>query len=177
MLLTQTAFLGHVLDDVVKLILGDGYLRVAFDEAGGKVADGGQEHGKRLKQPHEDAQAPRNGERDGFTVLFRNALRQHFAGEEYHEGRDEGADRDCSTDVAAACGNKLRHGYGDDRCGADVNDVGAYEDRGYCTVEVIKHPKGFLCTTVSAVGSGFDAHFRNGGYRGLRQSEICGKKK
>ena len=132
-LLAETAVLGHVLNDVVYLVLGDGYLGVGLHEAGRKVADGRQNCRYRPQNAHKKAQRTGHCQGQSLAVFFSNAFREHFAHEKDHDGHDYRAQSDGAQSPDAGDIDR------DDARRGDVHDVCTDKNTADGTVEVIQH--------------------------------------
>ena len=168
LLFVKAAFLGHVLDDIVQLVLGDRDLRVALGELRRAAADRRQQRRERREKLHQHAHRARAGEQQLFAVLLAQALRQHLA-EEKHD--DRGDDR-AEGDEAQSPAPRDRHGH--DRGDGDMYDVRTDQDRGDRAVEVIEQEQRVLRPRIAAFGRRFDLRARRGGHGRLGDGEIHG---
>ena len=166
LLLVQTARVGHVLHQIVELILGDGHLALAFGEPGGPLADGGQHHRHRGEKAHKKAQRTGGAQAEPLAVFFRNGLGEHLPYEEQYQRGGQGAPRH------GAHAPPVGHQQGDHRRGGQVGDIGADQDRGDGPVEVVQHPHGFFCPVVALLQPDPDTVAGHGGEGRLREGEI-----
>ena len=133
LLFVQAALLGHVLDDIVELILGDGDLRLARGQGGGAAPDQGQQGGEGPEQDHEEAQGPGGGLAEPLRILFGDALGQHLPGKEDHDSGHDGAHGHGAQPPET--GNR----HGDQGGRRDMYDVGADEQGADGPVKMIQH--------------------------------------
>ena len=165
----QVALVGHVLDDVVELILRDRDLAVALGEAAGELADLGEDEGDRRQKVHEEHQGGRRTQGQAEAVLLGDALGQHLAHEEDHKGRDEGADRYRAE--APAAGDENRHiGRA-----AEMYDVGADENGGDGLIKMLADVHGLVGPAVSPLHGGLQPDAADSGKAGLADGKVVRK--
>ena len=166
LLLVEAALLGHVLDDVIELVLGDGLLRVAGGMAGRRLPQRGQNPAERAEKAHEKHQ--RAGGRQGQLVreLLGDALGQHLAREKDHDRGDERADGNRAQAPAARDRERDKGG------GGNMYDIGADQNRGDRLVEVVEHIEGLSGPGVPPLLGEPDTRTRARGERRLGRGEV-----
>ena len=164
----ERALLGHVLDDVVKLILGDGDLRVALRELRRAVADRREQRREGRKELHQQAHQPRAAQQQLFIILFAQTLRQHFAGEEHDDRRDDRAER--NSVQSPSSGDRDGHDRGD----GDMYDVRTDQYRGDRAVKMVQQIQGVFRPRVAALRRRLDPDARNRSHGRFGNGKIHG---
>ena len=168
LILVKAALLGHVLDDVVQLILRDGDLAVAGGELRGCLTYPCQQLRERGEKLHKEAEHRRAGESESIAVLLCDALGEHLTGKEHN---DSGNDR---TYRHGANAPFLCYREGDDRGCGDMYYIGADKQGADGQIKIIQHIESLFCPEVAAFGRRLNAAARCGGHRSLRNSKKCG---
>ena len=155
--LVEGACVGHVLDDVIELLLGDGDLPVALCESRSSLADGREELRERLENAHKKAQRTCGVQAQPLAVSLCRGFGEHLAEEKEHKRRCDGAPHGCAHAEPA------RYEDRDDGGGAQMDDIRPDEDRRDREIEFVQHLKGALRTCVAPLAPGPQART---GYRG-----------
>ena len=153
LLFIEGAFVGHILNNIVQLIFGDGHFLFPAHMTCGKLTDLGQHKAHRGEQAHKHQQAGSAHQRQAFAISLGNALGQHFPKEENCQSGDDCTH--CNKRQAELTG----HDNGDHGSHSQVRDVGADEHGGHCLVEVFQYQQRLIRAAVSAFLCGTNLDF------------------
>ena len=167
-LLIEAALFGHILNDIVYLILGDGYLRIGLGKLCGEIAYRRQQRCKRLENGHEKPQRTGNRQRQPLAVFLRDALGQHLAGKEHDQRHYKRADRN----RAAYAREHARYRKRSYARRGKMYDICAYEYARYRKVKVVEHLQRPYCFCLAALGADLYPDLGDRGKRGLRHGKI-----
>ena len=171
LILVQRARFGHILDDVIEFIFGNGGFRLSREKLRGRIADDGKERGERPQNSHQEAKQRSRGQTDGLSILSCDAFGQHFREEKYGKGSQQRrqGDRGNAPDPGDVYSN-------DGRCGK-MGNIRTDQDRCDSPVNVLRHVKRFLRTGISPVHPGSQPGAGDGCESGFRERKEHSAKK
>ena len=165
LLLVEAALFGHVLDDIVYLILGHRRLAVAWGESCRRLTDLRQKLGKRGKELHKEYKYAGAAFCKALAVLFGDALGEHLTCEKHHYRSDDSAQRNGAEPPYS------RDRDGHKRSRGNMYDVGTYQQSADCHVKIVHNIQCSLRAGLTALGGDLYLGARRGGERRLRHGK------
>ena len=162
----QISLVGHGLDDVIELVLGDGDLRLALEDPRRHPADGAQRPGQGGENAHKKAQGRGHGQRAPFTVSFGYGFRQHLPGKKHSHSADDRTQRHPLASPGTA------HHHRGQRSGGQMHDIRPDQQRGNSLIEAVQHGERLVGPSLSPVGTKLEPDAAHRSHGGLGQGKI-----